>query len=102
MSDQHTDYVLEAHGFETALHFHLTSRVFPPRPEMAGTATMAIAAYNAGEPDEPIGLPSGVTYRGVDTAPAHAIVGGLNLWSFINDDDDDTSCERQDNDMRLD
>lgn len=71
-----------------ALSWHLTSNHYPPVPEfMVPVCEAAIDAYNEGEPDRLINLPEGVSYRGVISAPAIAIIEGHHLDAWLEDEE---------------
>jgi len=78
----------EEAGLETALSWHLTSNHFPPVPTtMVQPCVEAINNANAGEWDKMVQLPDGVGYRGMTSAPTHAIVEQHHLESFLDDDE---------------
>lgn len=65
MSNMHTEYVLEHHGADTALEFHITTRCYPPVPmSMKPMMQQAISHYKAGDYDAAIRLPEGCSFRG--------------------------------------
>ena len=66
---------------ETQIGIHLQSNHYPPVPAfMVGTCVEAIDAVNdAGLWDLEIPLPEGVTWRGLTSAPAHAIISNHHL-----------------------
>ena len=69
---------------ENQIAIHLSSNHYPPVPAiMVPTCVEAIDAVNdAGLWDLEIPLPEGVSWRGLTTAPAHAIIEAhhLNAW----------------------
>ena len=69
---------------ETQIGIHLKSNHYPPVPEfMVAPCIEAIDAVNdAGLWDLEIPMPEGVTYKGLTTAPAWAIIEqhNLNAW----------------------
>jgi hypothetical protein len=69
---------------ENQIAIHLSSNHYPPVPAiMVPTCIEAIDAVNdAGLWDLEIPLPEGVSWRGLTTAPAHAIIEAhhLNAW----------------------
>ena len=71
-------------SIEDQIRIHLTSNHYPPVPTtMVPTCIEAIDAVNdAGLWDLEIPLPEGVSWRGLTTAPAHAIIEAhhLNAW----------------------
>lgn len=69
---------------------HLTSNLYPPVPLiMLDVCIEAIAQCVLGDGDVEISLPDGVTYRGLTTAPASAIVNNHRLEAFLDVNDDD-------------
>ena len=82
----------------TALEYHLAHNHYPPVPlSMVPVCAAAIALAADGDWDGVVALPDGVTYRGADAAPAHAVVEQHHLeafvadaaaeWVVVNDDD---------------
>ena len=75
---------------EDQIRIHLTSNHYPPVPvTMVPACIEAIDAVNdAGLWDLEIPLPEGVTYQGLTTAPAHAIIEAhhLNAWLIERED----------------
>ena len=69
---------------ESQIAIHLSSNHYPPVPKtMVQPCVEAIDAVNdAGLWDLEIPLPEGVSWRGLTTAPAHAIIEAhhLNAW----------------------
>jgi hypothetical protein len=69
---------------ETQVEIHLKSNHYPPVPAiMVQPCVEAIDAVNdAGLWDLEIPLPEGVSWKGLTTAPAHAIIEAhhLNAW----------------------
>jgi len=69
---------------ETQIAIHLSSNHYPPVPKfMVAPCIEAIDAVNdAGLWDLEIPMPEGVTYKGLTTAPAWAIIEQhhLNAW----------------------
>ena len=69
---------------ERQIEIHLSANHYPPVPAiMVPTCIEAIDAVNdAGLWDLEIPLPEGVSWRGLTTAPAHAIIEAhhLNAW----------------------
>jgi hypothetical protein len=69
---------------ETQIGIHLSSNHYPPVPKfMVAPCIEAIDAVNdAGLWDLEIPMPEGVTYKGLTTAPAWAIIEQhhLNAW----------------------
>lgn len=69
---------------EDGLAWHLRSNHYPPVPlEMVPVCIEAIQAYNEEDYEKPIDLPDGTTWRGNTYAPAHAIVDGHHLHSWV-------------------
>jgi hypothetical protein len=63
---------------------HLQYNCYPPVPLiMLDTCIEAIAQCVLGDHHVEIDLPEGVSYRGLTTAPAHAIVSNHRLEAFI-------------------
>jgi hypothetical protein len=69
---------------ERQIEIHLSANHYPPVPKsMVQPCVEAIDAVNdAGLWDLEIPLPEGVSWRGLTTAPAHAIIEAhhLNAW----------------------
>ena len=72
-------------GVEAQIGFHLTVNHYPPVPtEMVSVCIAAIEAVNDDSDwDREIDLPEGATWRGSNTAPAHAIIEGHHLEPWI-------------------
>lgn len=69
---------------------HLQHNHFPPIPsKMIDPSLKAIDAVNEDDHEREIELPSGVSYKGADTAPAHAIVDQHHLHPWLHQDDDE-------------
>ena len=70
---------------ETQIGIHLRSNHYPPVPSsMIGPCIEAIDAVNdLGLWDFEIPMPEGVTYKGLTTAPAHAIIEAHHLDAWI-------------------
>jgi hypothetical protein len=70
---------------ETQVEIHLKSNHYPPVPSiMVQHCVEAIDAVNdAGLWDLEIPLPEGVSWRGLNTAPAHAIIEAHHLDAWI-------------------
>jgi hypothetical protein len=75
---------------EDQIRIHLTSNHYPPVPAfMVQPCVEAIDAVNdAGLWDLEIPMPEGVTYKGLTTAPAWAIIEQhhLNAWLIERED----------------
>jgi len=76
--------VMDNLDIERQIGIHLSANHYPPVPAiMVPTCIEAIDAVNdAGLWDLEIPLPEGVLWRGLTTAPAHAIIEAhhLNAW----------------------
>jgi hypothetical protein len=76
---------------EIQIGIHLKSNHYPPVPDfMIAPCVEAIDAVNdAGLWDLEIPMPEGVTYKGLTTAPAWAIIEQhhLNAWLIEREDD---------------
>jgi hypothetical protein len=71
-------------GLRPALHWHLTANHYPPVPaSMVDVCVAAIEAVCDGEDDSEVELPEEVSYRGLSTAPASAIVENYHLGFFV-------------------
>ena len=70
---------------ETQIGIHLKSNHYPPVPEfMVAPCIEAIDAVNdAGLWDLEIPMPEGVTYKGLTTAPAWAIIEQHHLTAWL-------------------
>jgi hypothetical protein len=69
----------------TAISIHLSSNHYPPVPQtMVEPCIEAIFAYDEGEPDREIPMPEGVSYRGMNTAPAWAIIEQHHLQAWCD------------------
>jgi hypothetical protein len=70
---------------ETQIGIHLSANHYPPVPEfMVAPCIEAIDAVNdAGLWDLDIPMPEGVTYKGLTTAPAWAIIEQHHLDAWI-------------------
>lgn len=70
---------------EQQIGIHLSSNHYPPVPSMMITPCIeAIDAVNdAGLWDLEIPMPEGVSYKGRDTAPAHAIIKQHHLDAWL-------------------
>lgn len=74
----------------TVMGWHLQSNHFPPVPlSMVEPCIEAIDAYWADECDLEIELPEGITYKGMTTAPAWAIIEQHHLGAWCTDYDYD-------------
>lgn len=70
---------------ETQIGIHLSSNHYPPIPKsMVAPCIEAIDAVNdLGLWDLEIPLPEGIVYKGLTTAPAHAIIEQHHLDAWI-------------------
>jgi len=69
---------------ERAIGIHLQSNHYPPVPlSMVKPCIDAIDAYYDEDYDREIPMPEGVSYRGMNTAPAHAIVEQHHLDAWL-------------------
>ena len=70
---------------ETQIGIHLKSNHYPPVPDiMIAPCIEAIDAVNdLGLWDLEIPMPEGVSYKGLTTAPAHAIIEQHHLHSWL-------------------
>ena len=69
---------------ETAIGIHLQGNHYPPVPlSMVKPCIDAIDAYYDEDYDREIPMPEGVSYRGMNTAPAHAIVEQHHLDAWL-------------------
>ena len=67
----------------TAIKIHLTSNHYPPVPvEMVEPCIDAIDAYWNEDLDQEIQMPEGITYKGLKTAPAWAIIEQHHLSAW--------------------
>ena len=72
-------------SLEQQLAWHLQSNHYPPVPTtMIQPCIEAIEAIVAGEPKTMIGLPEGITWRYMESAPAWAIYEGHHLEAFVD------------------
>ena len=70
---------------ETQIGIHLSANHYPPVPKsMVAPCIEAIDAVNdLGLWDLEIPMPEGITYKGLTTAPAHAIIEQHHLHSWL-------------------
>lgn len=74
---------------DQVLSWHLTSNHYPPVPlGMVPVCKQAIEHANTARWHKDVDLPEGVTWRGQDHAPVHAIIEEFHLTSFLDCDDD--------------
>lgn len=68
----------------TAIGIHLSANHYPPVPSsMVLPCIEALEAYWEDETDREIKMPEGVSYKGLDTAPAWAIVEQHHLEAWL-------------------
>jgi hypothetical protein len=81
---------IESLTLEQALGIHLRSNHYPPIPEeMVPVAVTAIHLANAGHHDALIQLPEGTEWRSQVKAPVWAIVDGLHLSAWLDDEEEE-------------
>jgi hypothetical protein len=74
---------------EQQINLHLQYNFYPPVPSsMVQPCIEAIDAYWDEDIYREIEMPQGVYYRGINTAPAHAIVEQHRLDSWLSELDD--------------
>jgi hypothetical protein len=79
-------------SFEDKIKLHLTTNCYPPVPESLQSAcVLAVYLCSDGKAEADVSLPEGVLYRGLDRAPAGALVSNFHLTLFVNygDEGDD-------------
>ena len=78
----------DAHlSLEDAISIHFSSNCYPPIPQyMVQCAVAAVVAVSAGDYDEVIELPMGVTYRDSQFVDAATFVDAHRLDAFIFED----------------
>lgn len=68
----------------TAIGIHLSSNHYPPVPQsMVLPCIEALEAYWEDDTDRQISMPEGVTYKGLDKAPAWAIIEQHHLDAWL-------------------
>lgn len=73
---------------EQAIEWHLVSNHFPPIPRSMVTPCMEAIVYaNQGKWDKLVSLPEGVGYKGLTTAPVHAIIEQHHLHQWVEAQD---------------
>ena len=73
---------------EIAIGYHLQGNHYPPVPlSMVQPCIDAIDAYYEEDYNRLIEMPEGVFYRGMDHAPAHAIVEQHHLGAWLPEED---------------
>jgi len=74
-------------SIEVQISWHLGSNHFPPVPQsMVRPCINAIDAINAGDYEEAIDLPDGISYKGERTAPALEIAEAHHLWAWVKEE----------------
>lgn len=70
------------------LSWHLTGNHYPPVPtSMIEPCIQAIEAVRENDFEREIALPEGVSWRGREAAPAHAIVSAHHLETWCDNED---------------
>lgn len=73
---------------DKALRWHLQHNHYPPVPaSMVEPCKLAIIAVSEGDYNQAIELPEGVSYRGLDSAPASEVVAAHHLDPWVIHDD---------------
>jgi len=73
-------------GLEQSIEIHLRANHYPPVPSsMVKPCIEAIDAFYDEETDREIPMPEGITYKGLNTAPAWAIVEQHHLDEWLPD-----------------
>lgn len=75
--------IMEDLDLERQIGIHLSANHYPPVPSsMIQPCIDALDAYYEGDSDREIPMPEGVTYRGMNVAPAWAIIEQhhLDAW----------------------
>ena len=71
-------------SLEDSIAIHLSANHYPPVPSsMVLPCIEALEAYWEDETDREIKMPEGVSYKGLDTAPAWAIVEQHHLEAWL-------------------
>jgi hypothetical protein len=84
------DLVESVIDINQSIAIHLTNNHYPPVPmSMVQPCIDAIYAYDEEEYDKLIELPNGVMWRGLNSAPAHAIVEGHHLQAWLSSEGDE-------------
>jgi hypothetical protein len=80
------DFVESGIDIDLALTMHLRSNHYPPVPlSMIEPCKAAIDAYWEGDCNVMIAMPEGVSYRGMNEAPAWAIIEQHHLDAWCSD-----------------
>jgi len=73
---------------ETAIGIHLKANHYPPVPRsMIQPCIHALDAYYEDDHNRQIEMPEGVTYKGLTTAPAWAIIDQHHLQAWLPEED---------------
>lgn len=68
----------------TAIGIHLSANHYPPVPSsMVLPCIEALEAYWEDETDREIKMPEGISYKGLDTAPAWVIIEQHHLEAWL-------------------
>jgi hypothetical protein len=79
---------MDTMSMEQQINLHLQYNFYPPVPSsMVQPCIDAIDAYFDEDIYRQIEMPLGVSYRGMNTAPAHAIVEQHRLDSWLESDE---------------
>jgi hypothetical protein len=74
-------------SLEASIGYHLQGNHYPPVPlSMVQPCIDAIDAYWEDDLNREISMPEGVSYRGLDTAPAWAIIEQHHLSAWCEED----------------
>jgi hypothetical protein len=77
-------------SLEAGLAYHLQANHYPPVPvAMVQSCIDAIDAYYDEDYGREVSLPEGISWRGQDSAPAHAIVDAHHLDAWLVQEDYD-------------
>ena len=84
-----SDMAESGFDLDTVLGWHLQSNHYPPVPlSMLDPCKAALEAYWEDESDRLIPLPDPITYKGMDSAPAWAIIQQHHLDAWCEGDDE--------------
>lgn len=77
-------------GMRESLGIHLRHNHYPPVPlAMVDVCINAIVSFREmgrASLDTRLGLPEGVSWKGQDTVPVHAVISNFHLDSWLEDD----------------
>ena len=77
-------------GMRESLGIHLRHNHYPPVPsQMIDVCINAIESFRKNgrkSLDTRLGLPEGVSWKGQDTVPVHAVISNFHLDSWLEDD----------------